>query len=183
VWGIELALGLGGLALAQVHPSATLFWPVIGFDLAFLLQFGARVLPIIWVGAFAMNIVTFGTFVTCIIIASGNVAKVYVASKLFGGGRYSGHHFTRFVVSCFPAAVIGGTIGTAALVLNDYKSGFGLHEFWLYIIEHWSQGDHAGLLAFVTWMNWIVGDFLGMIIFTPIFETYLVKIKKRVGYA
>ncbi len=182
-WAIELMLGLGGLALAQVHPSATLFWPVIGFDTALILQFGARVMPVIWVGAFAMNILTFGTFLTCMFIASGNTLKVYIVMKLFGTGRYSGERFAKFALAAIPAAILGGTLGTFALVMNDYKAGFTLNEFWTYILVHWTQGNSAGLLAIVTWLNWIVGDFLGMVIFTPLFECVLLHIKKRWGDA
>ena len=161
----DVILGKLGLALAKVHPSASLIWPVIGFDLAMVMTFGLWPLLAVFVGAFIYNLLTFGSVVTCLFIALGNVLKVWIAYKLFNREDII-ENLKRFVLACVPAAAAGATIGVASLFVKQDLFG---PDWYQYIWIHWSIGGSAGKLLGITWLNWFLGDFLGLVIFTPVF--------------
>ena len=70
---VALAVGVGvvyvlagklGLAFAFLHASATPVWPPAGIALAALLLFGPRLWPVIFLGAFVINVSTAGSIAT-----------------------------------------------------------------------------------------------------------------------
>ena len=64
-----------GLMLAFVHASATAVWPPTGITLAALLILGYRVWPGIFLGAFLANLLTAGSMMTSLGIATGNTLE------------------------------------------------------------------------------------------------------------
>src|SRR5713226_344768 len=71
-----------GLQLALVNERATAVWPPTGIALAALLLLGRLVWPIIFVGAFLVNVTTAGTIVTSLGIAAGNTLEAVVGAAL-----------------------------------------------------------------------------------------------------
>src|SRR5215510_140031 len=71
-----------GLALAVVHPSATLVWAPTGIALAACLVFGMWVWPAIFVAAFAVNVTTEGSVWTSLAIGVGNTLEPLAATHL-----------------------------------------------------------------------------------------------------
>src|SRR5207237_9704439 len=61
-----------GLRLAFVHASASPVWPPAGIALAALLLFGYGTWPAIFLGAFLVNLTTFGNVATSLAIGAGN---------------------------------------------------------------------------------------------------------------
>src|SRR5215467_5904432 len=74
--------GKAGLAVATVHPSATVVWPPTGIALAALLIFGYDVWPGILLGAFVANITTAGSVPVCLGIAVGNTLEALAGAYL-----------------------------------------------------------------------------------------------------
>jgi hypothetical protein len=182
---IDVILGKTGLYAAQVHPSASIFWPVVGFDLALILTFGYWLLPLVFTGAFLYNLLTFGSLITCFTIAIANTLKVFVAAKVFNR-RHIRENFLRFIFACLIAAVVGGTLGTGALVLDKldiYHTSIA--NINSEILRDWTAGDTGGFLVFIVWLNWVLGDFLGMLAFTPAIQFLfkLLNIKQSNGNA
>src|SRR5687768_13014318 len=64
-----------GLSLAFVNASATAVWPSSGIALAATLMFGSRIWPGIFLGAFIVNEMTAGSFMTSLGIAGGNTGE------------------------------------------------------------------------------------------------------------
>ena len=64
--GVYFVAGKLGLKLAFVHASATAVWPSTGIALFAFLIFGYRVWPVIFTGAFLVNLTTAGTVATSI---------------------------------------------------------------------------------------------------------------------
>jgi integral membrane sensor domain MASE1 len=87
--GVYLVAGKLGLKLAFVHASATAVWPCTGIALSAFLIFGYRVWPLIFTGAFLVNLTTAGSVATSIGIAAGNtlegVVGCYLVTRFAGG--------------------------------------------------------------------------------------------------
>src|SRR5689334_12335462 len=79
------------LRLAFVNASASSIWPATGIAIAAVLLTGYRVWPAIFAGAFLVNILTAGNFVTSLCLAAGNtmeaVCAAWLVSRLAGGVR------------------------------------------------------------------------------------------------
>src|ERR1700730_4050779 len=86
-----LVAGKIGLTLALLNSSATAVWPPAGIALAAVLILGPRrAWPGILVGAFLVNEMTAGSWLTSLAIACGNTGEALVGAYLinrFAGGR------------------------------------------------------------------------------------------------
>src|SRR5215510_10139977 len=71
-----------GLHLAFVHESASPVWPPAGIALATLLLFGYNTWPAIFLGAFFVNLTTFGNVVTSLAIGGGNTLEAICGAWL-----------------------------------------------------------------------------------------------------
>src|SRR6059058_4336628 len=71
-----------GLRLAFVHASASAVWPPAGIALAALLLFGYGAWPAIFLGAFLVNMTTFGNVATSLAIGAGNTLEAVCAAWL-----------------------------------------------------------------------------------------------------
>ena len=107
---VYFAAGKLGLGLAFVNASVSPVWPSTGIALAALLFLGYRYWPVIWIGAFFVNISTAGSIATSASIATGNafeaILGAYLVNRLAGAAMrcqarrtYSNSHFWR----CPPA--------------------------------------------------------------------------------
>jgi len=148
-----------GLSLAIVHPSATSVWPPTGIALAAFLLCGGRHWPAVIVGAFLVNITTFGTVATSLAIATGNTLEglvgVYLVNRFAGGRKVFGSAgtFLRFVFyAAIASTTISASIGVYSLVLGGLATWADFNSIWL---------------------TWWLGDAVGAIVFTPLIVLWI----------
>ena len=138
-----------GLALAFVNPSASAVWPPTGIALAAVLFLGPRVWPGIFVGAFLVNELTAGSFVTSLLIASGNTLEALVTGYLvnrFAGGRRvfdHVHNIVRFALAATAGAGISASIGVATICVFGFARWQDFASIW----TTWWLGDLAGAMV------------------------------------
>jgi PAS domain S-box-containing protein len=162
---VYFVAGKLGLLLAVVNPAVTLVWPAAGIAVAALLLLGLRVWPALALGAFLVNITTFGVLVPALLIACGNTLEylaAYALTRRFARGRYAferGQDVLRFFIAAMTASAVGATAGTAAL--------------------HFS-GLASPTLSLV-WTMWWLGDTTGIVLFTPVCLLWLTRQPKARG--
>jgi PAS domain S-box-containing protein len=148
-----LITGKLGLRFALINPSASAVWAPSGIALAACLIFGSRIWPAIFIGAFLVNITTYGSVATSIAIAMGNTSEALVAAYLvrrFARGidvfGLTSDTF-RFV---FCAAVLSTTVSATIGVTSLCVAGYA----------RWTQYGWI-------WFTWWMGDGTGDLIVTP----------------
>jgi signal transduction histidine kinase/CheY-like chemotaxis protein len=147
---IYFASGKAGLYFASFSPSSTVVWPATGIAFSAMLLLGFRVWPAVFLGAFLVNVTTFGTAFTSLGIATGNTLEAVVAVCLttrYANGRRLFEHpndFFKFVATSMFAAAISATLGVASLAFG----GFASHEAFARIWQTWWVGDVGGFLLF-----------------------------------
>jgi signal transduction histidine kinase len=141
--------GRMGLALAVVHPSATAVWAPTGIALAALLILGPRFWPAIFIGAFAVNMITGSSIAVSLGIASGNTLEGLAGAALvrrFAGGKNAferaGNIF-RYSVFVAIATTISATIGVLSLAAAGSVPG----RDFLPVAMTWWLGDLSGALV------------------------------------
>ncbi len=136
-----------GLQLAFVNASTTAVWPPTGIAIGALLLLGQRVWPLIFVGAFLVNITTAGTIATSLGIAAGNTLEALAGAAL--ATRFAGGHqafvrapdVLRFtVVAAMLSTTVSATIGILSLSLGGFARWSDLGSIWL----TWWLGDATG---------------------------------------
>ena len=148
--GVYFIAGKLGLALAFVHPSATVVWPCSGIALAAFLVLGYRVWPGIFLGAFLVNITTAGSVGTSIGIAMGNTLEGLVGAYLVNRVANGRHAFERpqdilkfAVLAGMVSTTVSATFGVTSLSLGGYAIWSDYGSIWL----TWWLGDAAGDLV------------------------------------
>lgn len=165
-------LGLFGIALAFPAGYASPVYPAAGLALALVLYFGNGVLPGIWLGALTVNVLVawhhgnfHGTGIpTVAILATGAtlqawVGRVLVLSRL--GENWRQLESERDIVQLLAfgglfACLVSATVGVATL----YFAGL----------------VNSAEIAF-SWWSWWLGDTLGVLIFTPLTLSVLLRAK------
>jgi PAS domain S-box-containing protein len=156
-WGVLVALlvtyvlaGKLGLQFASVHASATPLWPPTGIALAMLILGGYRLWPVVFAGAFLVNITTAGSVATSLGIAGGNALEAILGAYLvrrFANGREAFKRpmmiFVFAAVAGFVATAVSASIGVTSLALGGYAAWPAWAEIWL----TWWLGDAAGALV------------------------------------
>ncbi len=144
------ASGKLGLALALIHPSATLVWAPTGIALAACLVLGTWVWPAIFVAAFAVNVTTEGSAWTSLAIGIGNTLEPLAATQLvnrFAGGSRSFESVRDVAAYALCAAglspVVAATVGVTALALGGYAAWTSYGTVWF----TWWAGDAGGALV------------------------------------
>jgi PAS domain S-box-containing protein len=153
------ALGVGvlyfgagklGLAFAIVHANATAVWPPAGIALAAVLLLGRGIWPVIFAGAFLVNVSTAGTVLTSLGIAAGNTLEALIGAALverFAGGTTAfdrAQDVFKFVaVAALVSTAISASVGVATLALSGYAQWADAGAIWL----TWWLGDAAGDLV------------------------------------
>src|SRR6478736_8045526 len=114
-----------GLQVAFAFPSATPVWPATGLALVAFLLLGPRIWPVIFIGAFLVNLTTAGTVLTSIGIATGNTLEGLLGAWLVGryaGGRdclVSPERIFRFtLLAAVLSTMVSATLGALTLQLG-----------------------------------------------------------------
>ncbi len=152
--GVYFVAGKLGLQLAFVHPSATAVWAPTGIALAAFLLFGLGVWPAILVGAFLVNVTTYGSVATSIGIAAGNTLEGLVGAYLvnrYANGRHAFDH-ARDIFAFTALAAVGSTTISATLGVTTLSlAGFA----------QWAKFGPI-------WLTWWLGDLVGALVVTPV---------------
>jgi len=151
--GAYFVAGKLGLKLAFVHASATAVWPCTGIALAAFLILGYRVWPVIFTGAFLVNLTTAHSVATSIGIAVGNTLEGVVGCYLvnrFAGGQ---HVFKR-VQDIFKFAFLAGMTSTTV------SATVGVTSITLGGFADWAKYG-------TIWSTWWLGDAVGAVVVTP----------------
>jgi signal transduction histidine kinase/ActR/RegA family two-component response regulator len=166
IFGVYVLAGRLGLSVTFVHSSASPVWAPTGIALAAFLIFGSAVWPVIFAGAFLVNIwIPGATVLPSLGIAAGNTLEGIVGAWLvtrFAGGRRA---FTNpRLLFCFAllagllATALSPTIGVTSLALAD-------EGVWT---SYWS-----------IWHTWWLGDAAGALIVTPLLLSWAEKPRGR----
>jgi integral membrane sensor domain MASE1 len=147
-----------GLSLDAVGGFATLVWAPTGISLAFLLIYGTKLWPAIFLAAFFINLYFGANYLAAIGIALGNtleaVAAVFLLKKYHLDARLLELEDTvKFIViSGLIATLVSASIGTFSL---------------------WATGEIGRELLQPTWLAWWVGDMLGNLVIAPLLIVWL----------
>lgn len=155
-------IGKAGLQLAYANPSATPVWPATGFALAVMLLFGRRIWPVVFAGAFIVNITTAGTVVTSLGIATGNTLEAIVGAWLlqrFAGGRDCFLRAERIFLFVLLGALFSTTLSATFGTLSLHFGGFLPDADWSGVWLTWWLGDASGaLLVTPLLLSWAAGS-------------------------
>jgi PAS domain S-box-containing protein len=138
-----------GLSFAFVNASASAVWPPAGIALAACLLGGRWVAPVIFVGAFLVNITTAGSFATSVAIAAGNTLEAVVGAALITRLAHGRHAFERatdvfkFAILAAVATTTSATVGVTSLALAGFAPWAEYGRVWL----TWWLGDTAGVVV------------------------------------
>jgi len=147
---LYFALAKASLAFASINPSATPIWPPTGLALGLVLLRGQRILPAIFLGAFAANVATTGTFLTSAAIGLGNTLEALVGAFLlnrWAGGRNAFR--TPYGIAKFALIVAAASTPTSATigVLTLAAAGHAAWSDFFPIWATWWLGDLAGAVT------------------------------------
>jgi signal transduction histidine kinase/CheY-like chemotaxis protein len=151
--GVYFFSAKAGLSLAMVHSQISAIWPPTGLSIAFLLIFGVRYWPGIFIGAFLANLTASGTGLTSLLIAMGNtlegVAGAFFINK-FAGGRRAFENLQNVIKFIFfggaVSPIVSATIGVTTLFIA------GTSNFASY---------------FTAWFTWWLGDASSVVVMVP----------------
>ncbi len=149
-----------GLTVSAVNKFAALVWPPSGIALATLLIFNRNLWPGIFLGAFLVNFIAGASFFASIGISIGSTLEAVVGATLFysvNGTRNAlekVRDVSRLVVIAITCTLISATLGVGSLWLSR---AFDLHE------------------AITYWIQWWVGDALGILAITPLLIVHFSK--------
>lgn len=142
-----------GLILAVPPGYATAIWLPSGISLAFILLFGYRVAPAIWLGSFLVNYQMSGTFLIASSIGLGSTLQAML-------GAYLVRRFIGFPNplnndrEIFSFLLLGGPISCLL------AATWGCSTIWL---AHQIPGEDF----LYNWFTWWTGDTIGVLVFTP----------------
>lgn len=143
-----------GLSLASLHENVTPVWPPTGIAIASVLIFGPRVLPGVFLGAFAANLPTSLPVPFALGIAMGNTLEAFAAwfllrrSKRWQNSFDSvGEVLTFVVYAAVLATLLSATVGSLSVCF-----------------AHPAEWDRFTSL----WLTWWMGDGFGALIFAPL---------------
>lgn len=153
--------GIASLKLASINHSTSPFWPPSGIASAAVYLFGWEFSVAVFFGAFLTNLTTGMNFLGVSSIACGNTLEAIVFAwtlkQLLARGGFGNY---AKAISMPLAAIIGAvasaTTGTFTLALSQTI-------------------PISATLA--TWVTWLGGDIVGMLVFAPFF----VNLASRIG--
>ncbi len=157
---LYVAVAKLSLKLAFVHASASSVWPVTGIALAALLLFGYRVWPAIFVGAFFVNDLTAGNFLTSIALGAGNTAEALCGAWIINRWANGVHAFERapdvfkFAFAVIFSTLISASIGVTTLAAAGYAS-------WTNYMSIWG--------------TWWLANAIGALVITPLIVLWCTK--------
>lgn len=146
-----------GFELDAVNEFATLVWLPSGIAVAALLIFGRRLWPGIALGAVTANILNGAPLLVALGIGAGNTLEalvcVYILSrKGFANSFNQVRNVYLFLLVAVPqSSAISATIGVTSLYLGGI---IPLSSFYM------------------TWVAWVLGDAISMLVITPLLLTW-----------
>ena len=146
---VYFAAGKLGLAFAIVHMSATAVWPPTGIALVAVLLLGRWIWPVIFAGAFLVNLSTAGAVVSSLGIAAGNTLEAVLGAALvarFAGGAAAfdrARDIWAFVAAALVSTTVSATLGGVTLLASGSARSADFGTIWL----TWWLGDAAGDLV------------------------------------
>jgi signal transduction histidine kinase/ActR/RegA family two-component response regulator len=146
------ASGTAGLKLSFIAHAVTLFWPPSGLAMAAIWLGGLRLLPGIFLGAFAVNLTALGSPPLAALIATGNMLPSLIATLTLRAmlKRQSEAGELKRVLMFIAVAVLGATMASATVgTLTVYTIG------------------HLASSLTTTWLVWWMGDAMGVMIVAP----------------
>jgi diguanylate cyclase (GGDEF)-like protein len=151
--GAYFVAGKLGLKLAFVHTCTTAVWPCTGIAVASFLTLGYRVWPVIFTGAFLVNLTTAGSLETSIAIAVGNTLEGVIGCYLVSRFANGQHTFERAqdifkfgLLAGMVSTTVSATVGVTSLALGGFAD--------------WAKYGSI-------WSTWWLGDAVGAVVVTP----------------
>jgi signal transduction histidine kinase len=152
------------LLLASLHASASPVWPPAGIALAALLLIGYRAWPVIFIGAFLVNVTTAGNVATSFAIAAGNTLEALVGAWLVNRFVGSTNIFDR------PQGVF--KFALAAAISTIVSPAFGVTSLTLAGFANWANYG-------AIWLTWWLGDTTGDLLVAPLILLWSVRSKRQ----
>jgi signal transduction histidine kinase/CheY-like chemotaxis protein len=157
---LYFAVAKASLAFASINPSATPVWPPTGLALGLALVRGYRVIPAIFVGAFAVNLTIAWSPATSFLIAAGNSLEAFLGAFMLNRWLAGPSAFeTPLGIAKFALVVaavatpISATIGVLSLAVARLAELSSVPAVW----ATWWLGDLAGAVmvapVIVLWAN------------------------------
>ncbi|MCM8527821.1 MAG: MASE1 domain-containing protein, partial [Lentisphaeraceae bacterium] len=146
------------LNLAFEKTNASPIWPPSGLAFAAVIIFGPRVLWSIFIGAVAVNLVTFqgnhqfsASIVLCsLMVGLGNTLEAYLGEKFyrsFNGEKDpldSYQNYFKMLMVSFAACLAGALVGATSLLYNNIIT----FDLFRTVLATWWIGDYVGVLIF-----------------------------------
>ncbi len=164
VVGLALAYFLAarvGLEYAVAHPVISTVWPASGIGLAAVLLGGLRLLPAIFIGAFAASFALQGNIAVCAITGLGNSLDVLLGTLLL-------RHVLDFDVRVSRLRDVVCLIVVAATISPLPAALLGPFSLALFGGLAWSEFIHVFRI-------WWLGDSLGIVLIAPLLLTWAAK--------
>lgn len=163
-------LGYAGLVLAIPPGYASPVFPAAGFALAIILHYRHRALSAIWLGSFILNIVhvwianslSLVTIQSAFLIASAATAQAWIGSQLLKRWLLEKKLELETEKEAYFFMLLGGVIACLTSASISVLS--------LYLL-----GLISGSQVLFTWWNWYVGDTLGVLVFTPLVLSLVIR--------
>lgn len=150
---IYLVTAVVGLHIDAVSGFATLVWLPTGISLAWLVLFGLRFWPAVFLGALAANMAVGAPPVVALSIAIGNAAEAVI-------GAYALCSIVRFRPQLDRLRDVVGLILWAAVVSTLISATVGVTSLY--------AGSLVSRASFLrTWTTWWVGDMISNLIVAP----------------
>lgn len=146
-------LAKGGLVFGTVSGNGTLVWPAGGIALACVLLWGPRLLPAVYLGAFAAGLSHNLDLFSSVLTAVGNALETALAFWLLTRRRFN--PALESIRDYVTLIVFGAAIPVwASAIIGPYA------------LTQAGMGADSSLLVFA--FKWWMGDFLGIVFFTPL---------------
>jgi diguanylate cyclase (GGDEF)-like protein/PAS domain S-box-containing protein len=138
-----------GLHISVIHPSASAIWAPTGIAMAAMVLLGYRMWPAIFIGAYLVNITTFGSVFSSLGIALGNTLEGLLGAYFISIHMDGEKAFEKpwnvvqyIILASLVSTLVSPTVGLTSLAIWGYASWSNYVPIWL----TWWIGDIAGSL-------------------------------------
>ncbi len=152
-----------------LHPGfATPVWPSSGLALAALYVFGNSLWPAIVIGSFLHNIMVFSPTLTLSDLIIPSLAALGIGLGAAAQAIVGTYLLKRFIPSPFPVDRVKNVVSFIFISLGSaiINSTIGNLIITLVNAIPWSE-------YFQSWWTWWIGDAAGILVFTPLFLSWL----------
>ena len=155
-----------GLSQAHVNPSASAIWPPTGIALAVIILWGYRLWPGMFLGAFLANLLTQGTVLTSVGVATGNTLEALFGAWLvnrYAGARQVFERATNILLFLLVAGLLSTTLSPTIGVTTLGLGGF-------------ADRNRFGEM----WFTWWLGDAVGAAVVAPLIVIWVTRARRRI---